>query len=231
MLSIELNNEVLAQLIDSRGMVRRAIHRVPFDEAMEAVQIIGSYAVPGFTIDANNQFAYECAVRWCINDPQMKCIDTNGQVIPGDPHKGLYVYGNVGTGKSILLDVCRVLCRVYKLSIKAGDQVHPLAWRTFRADDICDQVSADGDLRQYKDEICLCIQDLGNEPQEVLYMGNRRRVLRSVLEARGDMFDRLTLISSNFRPEKLGDVYGPRVKSRIQQMCNFIYLGGQDRRK
>ena len=91
-------------------------------------------------------------------------------------------------------------------------------------------MAEEGDLTPWKEEISLCIQDLGNEPSEVMYMGNRRRVLRSVLEARGDMYDRLTLISSNFPPERLGEVYGQRVASRIRQMCNPIYLGGSDRR-
>ena len=230
-LSIEINAEILRELIASRGMIQRANNRISYEEALEAVKQIGKFCEPNFQIDKANEFAYECALRWCINDPQMKCVDLNGQVIPADPQKGLYIYGNVGTGKSMLLDICRTFCKLYRISIKSAGAVYPLAWKTWRADDICDEVAGSGDLRPWKEEICLCIQDLGNEPQEVLYMGNRRRVLRSVLEARGDMFDRLTFISSNLRPDKLTEFYGPRVSSRINQMCNFIFLGGQDRRR
>ena len=117
------------------------------------------------------------------------------------------------------------------INVKYGDQISPLAWTTYRADDICDLFSQDGDLHRWKETKSLCIQDLGTEPTELLYMGNRRRVLRSILEARGDVYDRLTLISSNFPPNALADTYGFRVQSRIVQMCNPIYLGGNDRRK
>lgn len=228
---MEITTDLLKQLVGSRGMVVRAEQRVPFQEAMDAVKVIGEFLAPGFQIDEHNRFAYENAVRWCINDPAMKCNAFEGPVIPADAQKGLYIFGNVGTGKSLLLDVCRLLCKIYRIGVKSGDEPTPLAWTTGRADDICDQIAADGDLKIWKDYPVLCIQDLGNEPPEVLYMGNRRRVMRSVLEARGDMYDRLTLISSNIRPEKLGEFYGARVASRIKQMCNAILMGGPDRRK
>ena len=227
---LNITNEQLAALIQSRGMIVRAAQRVSFEEAMRAVQRIGTYATADFVIDGQNRFAYENAVRWCINDPEAWCVGKQGKAHRADPQKGLYVYGDTGTGKSLLLDICRTLCKVYGIGIKAGEKAVPLAWKTYRADDICDRVAEEGDLTPWKEEISLCIQDLGNEPSEVMYMGNRRRVLRSVLEARGDMYDRLTLISSNFPPERLGEVYGQRVASRIRQMCNPIYLGGSDRR-
>lgn len=230
-LSVNITNDLLARLISSRGMIVRAQQRIRLPEALEAVRIIGTFSTPAFVLDDNNRFAYDNLLRWCISDPAMQCMGEDGQPVPGDLQKGIYLYGDTGTGKSLLLDICRTFCKIYKIGIKAGDQVSPLAWRTERADDICDAVGADGDLQQWKAEKVLCIQDLGNEPAEILYMGNRRRVLRSVIEARGDMYDRLTLISSNFPPSKLAPIYGNRVQSRIRQMCNPIYLGGNDRRK
>lgn len=222
--------EALRDLLNTRGMIQRATQRITFEEGMQAVREIGAFLVPGFTIDKDNAFAYENVLRWCISDPAMICYGENGKT-PGDLQKGIYIYGNVGTGKSLLLDIFRTMCRHYGIKAKYGDQIAPLAWTTYRSDDICDLYSQDGDLLRWKETKSLCIQDLGNEPAELLYMGNRRRVLRSILEARGDTFDRVTLISSNFPPSHLIEVYGPRVQSRINQMCNPIYLGGNDRRK
>ena len=222
--------EALRDLLASRGMVVRAMQKISFAQGWAAINEIGAYMVPGFRIDEANRFAYENVLRWCINDPEMLCEGPDGKRT-ADPQKGLYIYGNVGTGKSMLLDVFRTFCRYYHINVKYGDQIAPLAWTTYRADDICDLFSQDGDLHRWKETKSLCVQDLGTEPTELLYMGNRRRVLRSILEARGDVYDRLTLISSNFPPNALADAYGSRVQSRIVQMCNPIYLGGSDRRK
>jgi hypothetical protein len=62
-------------------------------------------------------------------------------------------------------------------------------------------------------------------------MGNRRRVLGSIIEARGDLSGRLTLISSNMKIDKAGSLYGPRVQSRLIEMCNILTLSGPDRRR
>lgn len=221
--------ETLKELLEYRGMVLRQKQLVSFEDAMQAVIEIGSYMVPGFRIDKDNEFAYTNILKWVINDPTMLCNTENGKA-PADPCKGIYVYGNVGTGKSMLLDIMKVVCRHFKIKAKFGTEPSPLAWRSFRADDICDLYGQDGDLHPWKAEKVLCIQDLGNEPAELLYMGNRRRVMRSILEARGDAYDNLTLISSNIPLDHAGDIYGPRVQSRLMQMCNAYRMDGKDRR-
>lgn len=224
--------EILRELLNSRGMILRQKQFITFEDGMQALRQIGGYMCPGFTIDRGNEFAYTNMLRWIINDEKMLCNGERGAA-EGDLQKGIYIYGNVGTGKSLLLDIFRTFARYYKLRMKPGEALEPvpLAWMTWRADDICDQYAKDGDLSIWKQTRVLCIQDLGNEPAELLYMGNRRRVLRSIIEARGDSYDTLTLISSNIPPEKIGDIYGPRVASRISQMCNFLRMDGPDRRK
>ena len=76
------------------------------------------------------------------------------------------------------------------------------------------------------------IQDLGQEPKETLYMGNRLNVLQQLLEYRGDRGDQLTLITSNLRisSETLKRDYGDRVQSRLVEM-NYFEIKGKDRRK
>ena len=79
----------------------------------------------------------------------------------------------------------------------------------------------------------LGIQDLGCEPQESLYMGNRVDVVRQLIEYRGDKTDEITLITSNLKinGEKLVNRYGDRVASRLNEMCNYFEIKGKDRRK
>lgn len=191
-------------------------------EAGETLLAIGRYLTADFTIDKSNHDAYQDALTWCIGK--------EGKL---DLNKGIYIYGNTGTGKTMLLALMLNICRYYGIQFRISNGDHMLIGKTVRADEICDDYAETGDLSKWVDYPSLCINDLGSEPSETLYMGNRRRVMRSILEQRADRADRMTLISSNFPPdsEEIVQMYGHRVRSRIQQMCNIIFLPGPDRRK
>jgi len=66
-----------------------------------------------------------------------------------------------------------------------------------------------------------------------LYMGNRINVMRRILEYRGDQSDQITLITSNlpYNSKKFVELYGDRVASRLNEMCNYFEITGKDRRK
>lgn len=229
----QVNIDALRQLIASRGCVIRQKQKVNFDLAMETMLTIGQMTIPDFMIDDKNRFAYENLVRWIINDMDAKCETPDGNIVQADPCKGIYLQGGTGTGKSMALNLGKLLCLHFGIKVKISADFVPvsLGWSTYRADDICDRYAQEGDLTQWKQTPVLCIQDLGSEPGEILYMGNRRRVLGSILEARGDMYDRVTLISTNIRIDKVAELYGQRVHSRLIQMCNILTLNGPDRRK
>ena len=81
--------------------------------------------------------------------------------------------------------------------------------------------------------LILGIHDMGAEPHESLYMGNRMNVMRHLLEYRGDQSEQMTLITSNLpmNHNKLVDRYDERVMSRLNGMCNYLMLNGKDRRR
>lgn len=226
-----INIERIKELIGTGGRIQRAAQACDFETAMEAFTVTGKLMVPGFTVDEDNSFAYENLVRWLINDPAMQCESPEGAKVPASPRKGIYLQGGTGTGKSKALNLLRTLALYLGVKIKADGDIRSIAWETYRADDICDIFAAEGELRRWKETVVLCIQDLGSEPGEILYMGNRRRVLGSIIEARGDLSGRLTLISSNMKIDKAGSLYGPRVQSRLIEMCNILTLSGPDRRR
>lgn len=227
----DINIERIKELIGTGGRIQRAAQSYDFELAIEAFIVTGKLLIPGFVVDDDNRFAYENLVRWLINDPAMQCESPEGEKIPASPHKGIYLQGGTGTGKSKALNLLRTLALYLGVKIKADGDIRSIAWENYRADDICDLYAADGELRRWKEAVVLCIQDLGSEPGEILYMGNRRRVLGSIIEARGDMYGRLTLISTNMKIDKVGGLYGPRVQSRLIEMCNILTLSGPDRRK
>lgn len=208
--------------------------------AMRVVEAIGKKRNQNFVIDNENRFTYENLVRWVHGDRSMMCLDPETkQPVPGRLDKGIYIAGNTGTGKSWALDIMAVYSTIDKVKISFGTDydgkeiIYLLHWKNVRTDTICEEFGRDGSFDKYKKQKVLGIQDLGAEPIESLYMGNRVDVLRMILEYRGDCTDQVTLITSNLpiNHQKLTERYGDRVASRLCEMCNYFEIKGADRRK
>lgn len=214
----------------------RRVKYMPYrmDTSLAMVTAIGRARDPRFRLDDDNRFAYENLVRWVHGDPSMMCVDPDtGSAVQGDPCKGIYIAGPTGTGKSWALEVMSDYCLVDNPVVELDRKRALLRWRGVRADMICDTYTEEGSLRRYKDRPVLCVQDIGSEPEEAMYMGNRVRPLREVLESRGDRAGLITLLTSNlpFTGQKFRDRYGERVVSRLRGMCNYLVMRGPDRRR
>lgn len=109
----------------------------------------------------------------------------------------------------------------------------PLSWSNHRADEIAYKFTQEGNIAPFRNYNIIGIQDLGQEPTEVSYMGNKMNCLAKILEFRGDRSDAITLITSNLAPnkDKFEEAYGSRVQSRIFEMCNYLVMRGGDRRE
>lgn len=206
------------------------------EDALKVVEAIGKSRNPKFVIDGENRFAYENFIKWCHGDSSMMAIDpmTNA-VVPGNLKKGIYIGGGTGTGKSWCMEIMQAysLAWQFKIMFQNESRPRPLFWQIHRADAICDEFATYGSISEIKTVPILGIQDLGQEPLETLYMGNRLDAVRNLLEYRGDKPDLLTMITSNFRMvgERLLKRYGDRVQSRLTEMCNFLIIKGVDRRQ
>lgn len=187
---------------------------------------IGQSVCDGFRLDEHNERAYFAACAWA-NATAFDCASG-----PGDLTRGLYIAGPTGSGKTVLTKVVRKFADVCDSHVKTFGHTYRLAaFADARADEIVADVARTGDLSPWVDAPVLCVQDLGAEPREALYMGNRIEVLRQLIERRADRDGGLLLVTSNLLPSALADRYGDRVASRIPQMCNLIVLAGNDRRR
>ncbi len=220
------------------GFTRYQYLNYDISEALAIVEAIGKNRNPQFVIDDENRFTYANFIKWAHCDPSMQCLDpVSRQVIPGRLKRGIYIAGNTGSGKSWCLEILLAYCTVFgfKVSWQQDDnqKLSPLCWRIVRADSLCDYFAKYGNIKDFKNLPILGIQDLGQEPQETLYMGNRLDVVRQLIEHRGDKDDEMTLITSNLKlsGELLKNRYGDRVASRLTEMCNYFELKGKDRRK
>jgi hypothetical protein len=234
----ELINQVLNR-IGNRGLFQGITRYVYADydmqESLAIVEAIGKSRNPAFVIDDENRFTYENMIRWCHCDTKMQAIDpVTKKVIPGGLKKGIYIAGNTGTGKSWCLEVMAAYAMAFGFVITLGEtEKRMLYWDNVRADDICEEYAANGTFQKFKTRNIYGIQDLGSEPAESVYMGNRIEVLRQLLEYRGDRTDQVTLFTSNLpmNHKILVDRYGDRVSSRLSAMCNYFEIRGKDRRK
>ena len=228
----------IIEKIKGRGLFQ-SITRYPYlpydmNIALQVVDAIGKDRNPRFMIDSENRFAYENLIRWVHGDEEMKCLDLDTkQVIPARLNAGIYIGGNTGTGKSWMLEIMAAYCLVDNVQVRVGETKRELFWTNIRTDVICDEYTTEGSVERFKKMSIVGIQDLGAEPAESMFMGNRVNVMRQILEFRGDFTDKLTLITSNLpmKHKVLNERYGDRVSSRLTEMCNYFEISGKDRRK
>lgn len=148
--------------------------------------------------------------------------------------KGLFFVGNVGSGKTILLEAyCEFLRRL-------GAQVGYLFCtdivdRFRKIDPDRNEQAAFLGIATYTnklDKVQRAFDDLGDEDATVNYYGDRIGIMTLVLSARYKAYIDLgtkTHITTNLTEEQLAERYGERIQSRSFEMFNIIQLGtGED---
>ena len=150
-----------------------------------------------------------------------------------DEHKGVFLYGNMGTGKTYL-----AACAANRIAENGGSAAF-IHYPSF-----CDRIAATAYTGEYRREADQCraadilvIDDIGAE--EVT--DRNRMVLLSILDARmqkekmtwftgnGD----LRTLQSHLRTTHTGDSVSAadRIIERIKTLAEPVYLDGNDRRK
>ena len=227
------------KLIELLGDRDESIHRqiltsMEDEDKLLAVQTIGSRYEPRFVLDADNKSCYLNLVKWLVCDNTMVCLNPITKAkTPGVLSKGIYLFGQTGTGKSLAIRIISDLAGVLGLKYQQRGRQSSLAWPIYRTDEIVDMYIHGNSLTDIKREPIICFHDLGSEPTEALYMGTRMNVMRNILEQRADNKGTLTIITSNYPPhsDEIKKLYGDRVESRLCDMTNLLVLKGSDRRK
>lgn len=190
-----------------------------------------------YTVDDQNRNAVISFVAYITeNTPLMQDMGI-------DPSKGIFIFGNPGSGKSILFRAWQEC-----LTTKHAWLFRRSNFTTAR--EVSDEYLEKGQkgLRRWANDACrvsdgrmTCVDclfdDLGNE-SAASYFGNRKEPMDDVITYRYDLqlkHGLKTHFTSNLGRDGILEKYGDRVKSRIPQMCNIIEIGGNsnaiDRRK
>lgn len=181
-----------------------------------AFQKLGRSYDPGFSY-GHNRDIYRALILWAISHKDSK-LDLN---------KGLFLYGPIGTGKTLALQILAHLLE--------ADELRALHYTMTKADDIVDQVMTTGNFIEIKKLAYrhVFIDEVGQERLFINYFGNELCVMEKVLMYAYDSYraNRTFMhMSSNYEPEKFEQMYGPRVYSRMKEMFNFIKVDGIDLR-
>lgn len=170
-----------------------------------------------FTLQEADAKVIQALICWALQDvPVAKRIGM-------DLHKGIYLNGPIGAGKTTLM-------RLLNYLLPAADHFQLRACR-----DVAFEFAEDGYetiLRYSRKSFwpgqpvprTICFDDLGLEPR-VQYFGNTCQVMTEVLLSRYDLYrthHMRTHITSNLTPQDIQDIYGNRVRSRMREMFNLV---------
>lgn len=143
----------------------------------------------------------------------------------GESEKGLLLYGGVGCGKTTLMRVfewnpkasyavkeCTEIAQLFSRKEGGYEAIRPLKG-------IMHGQRNDFNQTEYG----ICFDDLGEEKNQK-HFGNEANVMEEIILARyinRDLWNK-THITTNLTPEKIEEIYGSRVRSRMREMFDVI---------
>lgn len=182
---------------------------------------VANAVCPGFTVREEMKPTLNDLVRWAV-------MDYGGA---HNPDKGLWLWGNIGTGKSTMLEIMRVFCGCVRPKDRKGNRY---GFRVTNAIAVCAefQKSGYGGIDGYIDTPRQAFDELGSETIPTAYFGNTENVFQYILQRRYDRrHDDFTHITTNLSPDQIPDVYDDRIYDRCKEMFNFVEMPGATFRK
>ncbi len=159
----------------------------------------------GYVIDEQNKHAVLFVYQWLAkNDLPPVTLNKPGH------HKGILLAGNVGSGKTTLIDIIR--------------RFRPA--RKSRAAQVVEMIEEAKATPELLKKFDLFLDELGTEKKSY-----GAELMPAFLEMRYEQFKSkglLTHITTNMSMEEIAERYGPRIESRLWEMCNIIYLGAEE---
>jgi DNA replication protein DnaC len=164
-----------------------------------------------------------------------------------DPRKGIMIFGNPGSGKSMLFRILRS-CLQSETVVEIGER--EFKERSFFQKSsllTCEHMAklymAKGEVELHKygqnavitingDTHChnACFDDLGAEEIRNNF-GNLKEVMVDLIVERYDLFLQYGLkthFTTNLDPTQIKKRYKDRVSSRLRQMCNLLAIGTEE---
>jgi len=140
--------------------------------------------------------------------------------------KGLFIFGQNGTGKTEIVSALSRFCEQYDLSKRFRFCSMSEVYNRTRADRDHDPVS---DNHQFD----RCFDEFGRQVGPVLRFGDPLDINEAIIEARYSRFQRygqLTHFISNSTPNEAQAAFSPMVFDRLRAMCTSVVFPGESKR-
>lgn len=171
-----------------------------------------------------------------LNDLVRWCLMLDGKL---SPEKGLWLWGDIGTGKSTMLEIIRRYCNRYRPFQFYRDPDYPGEMRKYKmaygfritnASFVAGAFAKEG-YPGIEDFIRNCRQafdEVGRESIPTGYFGNMENVFQYIFQRRYDVrHGDFTHVTSNLSPDQIGQVYGDHIYDRCFEMFNFVQMSGE----
>lgn len=164
-----------------------------------------------FIVDQENSQVIQDMKNYFQNDLE---FEKNGLSL----QKGILLMGTFGSGKTILF-------KVFQKTTGGKFKIN-------MCPDVAMEYSSNGHaaLMRFADKEDRCFDDLGMESRQKFY-GQEENTMALVIARRYEIFrsfGTVTHFTTNLNGNQIREHYGERVYSRLQEMCNFIILGGNE---
>ena len=146
-----------------------------------------------------------------------------------DLDKAIGIIGPTGTGKTLTFKALSEFMKIDDIKFVRNGNISKFGFDVVSARFLASQFVAKGfdGVNPYIIRPVLCIDDLGAEPENITHFGNKLNLIQHIIEERY-MNNRITHFSSNNTMDKIHEIYGDRVYSRLYGSINIIQLVCED---
>ena len=143
--------------------------------------------------------------------------------------KAIGLIGPTGTGKTLTFRALSEYMKIDDIKFIRNGKLSKFGFDIISSRFLASHFVAKGfdGIEPYIRKPVLCIDDLGAEPDNITHFGNKLNLIQHIIEERY-MNNRITHFSSNNKMEKLHEIYGDRVYSRLNGSTNTIELVCED---
>lgn len=180
----------------------------------------GKNDVKNFEIGANEKSLYELLAMYFTKD---EGFEKQGYSLD----KGLWLYGGVGCGKTTIMKLFMVNPKINYGIVECMTI----------ADLYKDKETGPEIINRYTYAQAICFNDLGTEIESGTssHFGNKKNVMGEIIlnHYEKNYEKKFSFhFTTNLGADEIEKFYGPRVRSRLREMCNIISLEGiEDKRK
>lgn len=182
---------------------------------------------PGFRVSEEMKPTLNSLLRWCL-------------MLEGEyePCKGLWLWGDIGTGKSTMLEIIKIFCGLARPLMAYRDDGNtralrkekwPYGFRITNASVVAGEFARAGypGIETYVTTSRQAFDEVGRECIPTGFFGNMENVFQYVIQRRYDLCKNdFTHVTSNLRPEEICAVYGDHIYDRCCEMFNFVEMSG-----